>query len=128
MIFISKISIHIKHTLITFLCKYTICKISYSRRGVLFLAGMCKCFCFCHFQNVTEEHPVIYNERLRIKATKMPKGIRKERDRASKKDFSFTLESLYQMYIPPMSQVPENLVSITKPVAQASFSMWHQEW
>ena len=39
------------------------------------------------------------------------------------KDFFFAFTSLYHTYIPPMSQVPENFVSMTKPVAQASFSM-----
>jgi hypothetical protein len=33
-----------------------------------------------------------------------------------------------EMYIPPRSQLPENFVSMTKPVAHASLSMWHQEW
>lgn len=71
----------------------------------------------------------MYNECWRIKATKTPKERKKEkRDRAGTQDFFLAFKSLYYTYIPPTSQFPENFVSMTKPVAHASFSMWHQEW
>jgi len=74
----------------------------------------------------------MYSECWRIKGTKTPKERKikrsRERDRARAKDFFFAFKSLYHTYIPPTSQVPENFVSMTKPVAHASFSMWHQEW
>jgi len=59
---------------------------------------------------------------LRLQRTRKKKRS-KERDSARVKDFFFTFKSLYHTYIPPMSQVPENFVSMTKPVAHASFSM-----